>query len=485
MHDNLDSKAVTSESSKLWHYNWHLHNRIMWGEFNSNVFEGTFDYQFSNIIYFQRNFLAPHIGGFFASANGLNEFHWIGSKIAAFDAGSLIRGGSGFTDSKKAVLKAWIEATKAGAFSDWQRARLLPWERTFDLVELEAGRHWRLKDRAVTLDYNASTKSKIAVLGYGATTSNPFQLARPWAGFPNRNVAGDALVTASSEPAGDAGFQPDNAVDGLIGYFDPALYGGEGEVSEWHADASDAAPWIQLDWDSSQTVRAVLLYDRSDPGANVTSYRLDFSSGAPLTFVAGLPERGAFKEHAIDGGRKTTLLKITITGYEGDAPGLGEVVVIADDQQFKGNLTKNATIESGYSGSDGGNLFDGSLSTSNNINPGMGLRNIVIDLEDDKFWVDGLNVWKYYDDANAGRSYHDLVYQLSPHADFSRDVTTVFNNDSDNSANQGVGATRSTLCARTATRSIFRRCTHATCACGPTAATTTGTTTSRKCKCME
>ena len=290
MYDNLNSKAVTSESSRIWHYNWHLHNRFMWGEFNSDVFEGTFDYQFSNIVYYQRNFIAPHIGGFFADANGSNEFHWIGSKIAAFDAGSLTRAGSSFANSKKAVLKAWIEATEAGAFSDWQRARLLPWERTFELVELEAGRLWRLKDRAVTLDYNASTKSRIAVDGYG-TTSNPFQLARPWAGFPNRNVAGDALVTASSEPAGDAGFQPDNAVDGLIGYFDPPLYAGKGEVSEWHADASDAAPWIQLDWDSSQTVRAVLLYDRSDPGANVTNYRLDFSSGAPLTFCRGIARK--------------------------------------------------------------------------------------------------------------------------------------------------------------------------------------------------
>src|SRR6185369_13807513 len=45
-------------------------------------------------------------------------------------------------------------------------------------------------------------------------------------------------------------------------------------------------------------------------------------------------------------------------------------------------------------------------------------------------------VWHYFGD---GRTYHDVIVQLSSVADFST-KTTVFNNDGDNSAGQGTGA---------------------------------------------
>ena len=51
--------------------------------------------------------------------------------------------------------------------------------------------------------------------------------------------------------------------------------------------------------------------------------------------------------------------------------------------------------------------------------------------------VDGLNVWRYYRDV---RQYRDVVYQLSTVSNFNSDVTTVFNNDADNSTGQGAGS---------------------------------------------
>ena len=51
--------------------------------------------------------------------------------------------------------------------------------------------------------------------------------------------------------------------------------------------------------------------------------------------------------------------------------------------------------------------------------------------------VDGLSVWRHY---NPVRQYHDVVYQLSTTSDFSADVTTVFNNDANNSTQQGAGS---------------------------------------------
>lgn len=50
--------------------------------------------------------------------------------------------------------------------------------------------------------------------------------------------------------------------------------------------------------------------------------------------------------------------------------------------------------------------------------------------------VNKINLWRYY---WAGRSYRDTVVQLSNTSDFSSGVTTVFNNDTDNSAGFGIG----------------------------------------------
>ena len=440
--DTLTSKELSSEASRLSHYNWHFHDRWMWGETNSRMLQGTYDYQFANIVMRSRNFLPTHTGGFYGSNNTSKDFEWLGSKIAAMDAGTLIKSG-GFDNDEKSALKRWNQAAEAGAFSDLQRARMLPWERAYALQEVEAGHRWRLLERGMRLTFgNSDTNNSVSRVDYGHTDgtpelTNPFYVARPWAGFPTRNVAGDALVTASSERAPD--FQADNAVDGQIGYHvsSQGTHYRQSEVSEWQTAADDTERWIELTWDSPQRIRAVLLSDRSHPANNVTGYRLEFSAGSPIT-GSSLPSRGRYHEHSLL-PRESTTLKIVITSHSGSTPGLGEIVVIADDPSFKGHLAKGASIQTGYSGTDGANLFDGNFNTRNTIYLEEGLRSVVIDLEDDKYWVDGLNVWHYYDDANRGRQYRDVIYQLSPHADFSSEVITVFNNDSDNSAGQGTG----------------------------------------------
>ena len=443
--DTLVSKELSSEASRLSPYNWHFHDRWMWGEKNSQMLQGTYAYQFSNNVMFARNFLPHHTGGFFGSNNGVKDFGWLGSKIAALDAGTQIRD-SGLSSSERAVLKKWNEAAEAGAFSDWQRARMLPWEGAYALDEVEAGRRWRLWQQGMTLTYGAD--NKVTGVSYGAVggapteKTNPFYVARPWAGFATRNVAGDALVTTSSER--DPGFQGDNAVDGQIGYYKPydSDYDqyGDGEVSEWHTAASDSARWIKLTWDRPQRIRAVLLADRSHPGNNVNGHTLQFSDGSTVTGT-WLPDRGQYREHLIR-DKETTTLKVTIDSHDGSNPGLGEIVVIAEDPAFKGHLTGNASIVSGPAGGSG--LFDGdrgTIATSVDGADSRDSQSIVIDLGDDNLWVDGLNVWRV--DRYWGIDSIDslgLVYQLSRNADFSGGVTTVFNNDSDGSAGQGTGS---------------------------------------------
>lgn len=60
---------------------------------------------------------------------------------------------------------------------------------------------------------------------------------------------------------------------------------------------------------------------------------------------------------------------------------------------------------------------------------------VQIDLKD-KYTLHAIVVWHYHADA---RVYHDVVIQIADDEDFIENVRTVFNNDHDNSAGQGIG----------------------------------------------
>ena len=66
---------------------------------------------------------------------------------------------------------------------------------------------------------------------------------------------------------------------------------------------------------------------------------------------------------------------------------------------------------------------------------GPGLQWVQIDLED-RFAIHAIAVWRYHSQA---RVYRDVVIQISDDPDFVQGVTTVFNNDHDNSAGLGAG----------------------------------------------
>jgi len=64
-----------------------------------------------------------------------------------------------------------------------------------------------------------------------------------------------------------------------------------------------------------------------------------------------------------------------------------------------------------------------------------GLQWIQIDLEQEAT-VEAIWLWHYHAQK---RAYHDVIVQLSDDAEFASGVTTVFNNDFDNSAGMGMG----------------------------------------------
>ena len=64
-----------------------------------------------------------------------------------------------------------------------------------------------------------------------------------------------------------------------------------------------------------------------------------------------------------------------------------------------------------------------------------GLQWVQIDLEKSST-IEGVWVWHYH---SQDRAYHDVIIQVSDDAEFSSGVTTIFNNDYDNSASLGKG----------------------------------------------
>lgn len=108
-----------------------------------------------------------------------------------------------------------------------------------------------------------------------------------------------------------------------------------------------------------------------------------------------------------------------------------------------GNAPFNAALGKPSYGSEGPlalsqtAINDGIISDSETAISGVGegLQWAQIDFGR-SYDVNKIKLWHYYAD---GRNYHDVIVRLSNTEDFSSGVTTVFNNDGDNSANLGIG----------------------------------------------
>jgi hypothetical protein len=82
-------------------------------------------------------------------------------------------------------------------------------------------------------------------------------------------------------------------------------------------------------------------------------------------------------------------------------------------------------------------ITDGDL-TANNYSdsyPAAGLQWVQLDLGSSKD-MNNIQLWHYFGDA---RKYHDIIVQVSNDSSFSTGVTTVYNNDTNNSAGRGTG----------------------------------------------
>lgn len=100
------------------------------------------------------------------------------------------------------------------------------------------------------------------------------------------------------------------------------------------------------------------------------------------------------------------------------------------------NLASGKIPTSSSSLTNGTRLTDGDKNTSMYTSPSYGgLQWVQLDLGSNCN-INDIKLWHYYGDK---RSYHDVIVQLSNDSNFSTGVTTVFNNDTDNSSHLGTG----------------------------------------------
>ena len=86
-------------------------------------------------------------------------------------------------------------------------------------------------------------------------------------------------------------------------------------------------------------------------------------------------------------------------------------------------------------GTPGQMATDGDLNTANYVSMAGGVQWLQVDLGR-SYDVSQVKLWHYYGDA---RTYHDVVVQLSNAASFDSGVTTIFNNDANNTSGLGAG----------------------------------------------
>ncbi len=99
-------------------------------------------------------------------------------------------------------------------------------------------------------------------------------------------------------------------------------------------------------------------------------------------------------------------------------------------------LNKPVTLSAGpYNGTSAAQATNGITASSDWLDLGPGPQWAQVDLGQSRS-ISAVNVRHYYDD---GRTYRDVIIQVSNDPTFSSGVVTLFNNDSDNSAGQGSG----------------------------------------------
>lgn len=145
------------------------------------------------------------------------------------------------------------------------------------------------------------------------TISTQFTYATP------HNIAPKAKVTASTQ---ETSYSASNVTDGLIRIDNQGEWACEGYKRAW---GETRLPWIQLDWDSPQTINKIVLFDRPSYKEHTAGGKLKFSDGTEIT-VTTIPNNGAPKMISFP-KKNVKWVRFVVTDGEGFNLGLSEIEV--------------------------------------------------------------------------------------------------------------------------------------------------------------
>jgi len=201
-------------------------------------------------------------------------------------------------------------------------------------------------------------------------------------------------------------------------YAEAEVYGFEGPV------VHPSALTLNKDTDALSVGGTSTLTAKVTP-LNTTDKSVTWTSSA--TGVATVSASGAVT--GVTAGKAI----ITATTVDGKLAATCEVTVtVAPGNLSAGKLFTSSVFK------DLGRVTDGSKSTGNfaeDYPNGGGLQYMQLDLGA-YYDLSNIKLWHYYGD---GRKYKDVIVQVSNDPAFATDVTTVYSNDTDNSAKLGTG----------------------------------------------
>jgi hypothetical protein len=244
------------------------------------------------------------------------------------------------------------------------------------------------------------------------------------------NLALNKAATASSSET--ASYTPNLAVDGNTG-------------TRWASAFSDPQ-WIRVDLGGSYAINRVVLRWEA---AYARAYKVELSTdGATYaTLYSTTTGDGGVDDLLNLSGtgrylRVTGTARATTYGYslwELEAYGAGSTAPTATRTSTAGSTTSvNVAAGKAASGSvaitNPAFITNGDKNTANYAGLDVGRQWVQLDLGQ-SYGLNRVRLWHYFGD---GRSYHDVIVQLSNDASFAT-RTTVFNNDADNSSGQGAG----------------------------------------------
>jgi predicted alpha-1,2-mannosidase len=134
------------------------------------------------------------------------------------------------------------------------------------------------------------------------------------------NIAPLAKISSSSNL--NANFKADCVKDGWIGIENKGEWACEGITTDW---GYVRFPWIRLDWEKSQVIDRVVLYDRPSLNEHIASGKLEFSDGT-VVWVNQIPNNGTAKLVQFS-PRKVSWIKFVVTDGDGKDLGLSEIEV--------------------------------------------------------------------------------------------------------------------------------------------------------------